>query len=264
LLIFSPRRLRFCAALGILLLQASILITGNYNWFNLQTILLCLPLFDDAAIRKMLPPHLARLQTIHQPPRRVVTVVVSAIALLAVICSLVQMDARFGGNPPAWAEAVDRLVEPFHIVSPYGLFAVMTTKRYEIVIQGSNDGVEWHDYEFRYKPGDVSRRPLWNIPHQPRLDWQMWFAALDDPRRLPWFSHFLERLLQNEPTVTALLESNPFPDKPPIYVRAQFYDYTFANSEEHSDGQWWDRKLLGLYFPAVHLNATGSVIGHEP
>ena len=93
--------LRFCAALGILLLQASILITGNYNWFNLQTMLLCLPLFDDAAIRKILSPRLARLQTIHQPPRRVATVIVSAIAVLAVFCSLVQMDARFGGNPPA-------------------------------------------------------------------------------------------------------------------------------------------------------------------
>jgi hypothetical protein len=129
----------------------------------------------------------------------------------------------------------------------------MTTKRYEIIIQGSNDGVEWRDYEFRYKPGDVSRRPLWNIPHQPRLDWQMWFAALDDPRRLQWFSHFLERLLQNEPTVTALLESNPFPGKPPIYVRAQFYDYTFASKDEKAKGQWWDRQFLGLYFPAVYL-----------
>ena len=253
-LIFSPQRLRFSAAFGILLLQASILVTGNYNWFNLQTMLLCLPLFDDAAIRKILGPRLAQLlQTRYQPPRRAVTVVVSAMALLAVFCSLVQMDARFGGNPPAWAEGVDNLVEPLHIVSPYGLFAVMTTKRHEIVIQGSNDGVEWRDYEFRYKPGDVARRPLWNIPHQPRLDWQMWFAALDDPRRLPWFLRFLERLLQNEPTVMALLQSNPFPDKPPTYVRAQFYDYTFANSEEQSEGQWWDRQLLGLYFPAVHL-----------
>jgi len=252
-LIFSPRRLRFGAAIGILLLQASILITGNYNWFNLQTMLLCLPLFDDAAIRNMLPPRLARLQTRHQSPRWVATVVVSAMALLAVFCSLVQMDARFGGNPPAWAEAVDGLVEPLRIVSPYGLFAVMTTNRYEIVIQGSNDGIEWHDYEFRYKPGDVARRPPWNIPHQPRLDWQMWFAALDDPRRLPWFWRFLERLLQDEPTVTALLKSNPFPDKPPNYVRAQFYDYTFASSDEHSKGQWWDRQLLGLYFPSVRL-----------
>jgi predicted DCC family thiol-disulfide oxidoreductase YuxK len=252
-LIFSPRRVRVCAAFGILLLQGSILITGNYNWFNLQTMLLCLPLFDDAVIRKLLPPRLAQLQTRHQPPRRATTVVVSAIALLAVFCSLVQMDARFGGEPPAWAEAVDSLVEPLHIVSPYGLFAVMTTKRYEIVIQGSNDGVEWHDYEFRYKPGDVARRPLWNIPHQPRLDWQMWFAALDDPRRLPWFWRFLQRLLQNEPAVTALLKTNPFPDKPPIYVRAQFYDYSFASKEEKAKGQWWDRQLLGLYFPVVHL-----------
>src|SRR5262249_16180371 len=168
---------------------------------------------------------------------------------------------RFGGDPPAWAEAVDSMVEPLHIVGPYGLFAVMTTRRYEIVIQGSKDGVEWRDYEFRYKPGNVARRPLWNIPHQPRLDWQMWFAALDDPRSLPWFWRFLERLLQNEPTVMTLLKRNPFPDKPPIYVRAQFYDYTFAKSEERSEGQWWDRQLLGLYFPAVHLKGNDSFIG---
>jgi hypothetical protein len=97
------------------------------------------------------------------------------------------------------------------------------------------------------------RAPPWNIPHQPRLDWQMWFAALDNPQRLRWFWRFLERLLENEPTVTALLASNPFADKPPLYVRAQFYDYTFAGSEEKAAGQWWDRRLLGQYFPAVHL-----------
>ena len=169
-------------------------------------------------------------------------------------CSLVQMDERFGGSPPVVAQAVDRLIEPLHIVSSYGLFAVMTTKRNEIVIEGSYDGVEWREYEFRYKPGDVARAPRWNIPHQPRLDWQMWFAALDDPRRLPWFWRFLQRVLENEPAVTALLEKNPFPDKPPVYVRAQFYDYTYANSEEKAKGLWWDRRSLGLYFPAVHLN----------
>ena len=255
-LIFCPRRLRFFAAFGILLLQSCILITGNYNWFNLQTMLLCLPLFDDAALRKILPRRLIRLLPVraeHNAPRRPVTVIVSALALLIVFCSLVQMDERFGGDPPAVAQAVDRLIEPLHIVSSYGLFAVMTTERDEIVIEGSDDGVEWREYEFRYKPGDVARRPRWNIPHQPRLDWQMWFAALDDPRRLPWFSHFLQRLLENEPAVTALLEKNPFPDKPPRYVRAQFYDYTYAGSEEKAKGLWWDRRPLGLYFPAVQL-----------
>ena len=255
-LIFCPRRLRFFAAFGILVLQTCILITGNYNWFNLQTMLLCLLLFDDAALQKILPRRVIRLLPIRAPqraPRLAMRVVVGALSVLIVFCSLVQMDARFGGRPPVAALVVDRLIEPLHIVSGYGLFAVMTTERDEIVIEGSYDGVEWRDYEFRYKPGDVSRRPPWNIPHQPRLDWQMWFAALDDPRRLRWFSGFLERVLENAPTVTALMERNPFPDKPPVHVRAQFYDYTYSSGEEKARGVWWDRRLLGLYFPVAHL-----------
>jgi predicted DCC family thiol-disulfide oxidoreductase YuxK len=255
-LIFCPRRPRFFAACGILLLQTCILITGNYNWFNLQTMLLCLLLFDDAALQKILPRRLLRLLpagTAQRAPRRGVTIAAGAVSLLIAFCSLVQMDARFGGSPPAVALAVDRLIEPLHIVSGYGLFAVMTTERDEIIIQGSYDGVEWRDYEFRYKPGDLSRRPPWNIPHQPRLDWQMWFASLEDPRRLRWFPRFLQRVLENEPTVTVLMEKNPFPDKPPVYVRAQFYDYTYSTRQEKARGLWWDRRLLGLYFPEAHL-----------
>ena len=147
------------------------------------------------------------------------------------------------------------LIEPLHIVSAYGLFSVMTTRRNEIVIEGSSDGIAWREYEFRYKPGDLGRRPRWNIPHQPRLDWQMWFAALDDPRRLQWFWLFLEKLLLNEPTVTALLEKNPFPDSPPLYLRARFYEYTYASPAENARGLWWERRSLGLYFPQVSLRA---------
>jgi predicted DCC family thiol-disulfide oxidoreductase YuxK len=255
-LIFCPRRLRFFAACGILLLQGCILITGNYNWFNLQTMLLCLLLFDDAALQKILPRRLVRVlpaRVGQRAPRRGATVSVGALGLLIVFCSLVQMDVRFGGDPPVAARTVDEFIDPLHIVSGYGLFAVMTTRRGEIVIEGSNDGVEWREYEFRYKPGDLARRPGWNIPHQPRLDWQMWFAALDDPRRLPWFPRFLAALLTNAPAVTALLEKNPFPDKPPVYVRAKYYDYIYASSEEKAKGLWWDRRLLGLYFPAARL-----------
>jgi hypothetical protein len=259
-LIFCPRRMRFLAAFGILVLEGLILITGNYNWFNLQTILLCLLLFDDAALKKVLPQYLARLwlRPKSGTPRRPVTVIVGALAAMIMFSSLVQMNERFGGNPPAVVQAVDSLIEPLHIVSSYGLFAVMTTKRNEILVEGSDDGIQWREYEFKYKPGDVMRRPPWNIPHQPRLDWQMWFAALDDPRRLPWLSNFLERLLENEPTVTALLAKNPFPDKPPVYVRAEFYDYTYAGSDDKAKGIWWNRRLLGLYFPVVHLTGEGG------
>jgi predicted DCC family thiol-disulfide oxidoreductase YuxK len=255
-LIFFPRRLRFLAAFGILLLLSGITITGNYNWFDLQAMVMCLVLFDDAALQRIMPRRLIRLLSAcsdHQVPRSALTTVVGAVGVLIVFCSLVQMDERFGGRPPAVAQAVDRLIAPLHIVNSYGLFAVMTTSRREIVLEGSNDGVDWREYEFRYKPGDVTRRPSWNIPHQPRLDWQMWFAALDDPRHLPWFQQFLRRLLENEPSVTVLLAKNPFPDTPPVYVRARFYDYTYAGREEHARGIWWDRRLLGFYFPAVHL-----------
>ena len=256
-LIFCPRRLRFGAAFGILLLQGCILITGNYNWFNLQTMLLCLLLFDDAAFKKVLPRPLVNVLSARKErrSRKGVSRLVVAVAVLLVFCSLVEMDTRFGGTPPAFARTVDQLIEPLRLVSSYGLFAVMTTERNEIVIEGSRDGVEWREYAFRYKPGDVTRRPPWNIPHQPRLDWQMWFAALDDPRRVPWFAHFLERLLRNEPAVTALLERNPFADAPPQYIRAQFYAYTFTGGQEKSKGVWWQRRLLGLYFPEAQLKA---------
>jgi len=257
-LIFCPRRARFCAAFGILLLEACILLTGNYNWFNIQTMLLCLPLFDDAALRWLLPVRLHRLLPVTADtalPDRLRRLAVGALALLIVLCSLVEMDTRFGGDPPAAAQSIDRFIEPLRIVSSYGLFSIMTTKRGEIVIEGSYDGSEWHEYEFRYKPGDLARPPPWNIPHQPRLDWQMWFAALDDPRGLPWFWRLLQRLLENEPTVIALLEKNPFPDKPPVYIRAWFYDYGFSDAAAKARGMWWQRQSLGPYSPVVQLNA---------
>jgi predicted DCC family thiol-disulfide oxidoreductase YuxK len=260
-LIFFPRRLRFFAAFGVLLLQTCILITGNYNWFNLQTMLLCLPLFDDATLEKIglgrvrrLAPNLAR----GAAPRPAVRLVVGALAALIVLTSLIKMDERFGGDQPAAALAIDRFIEPLHIVSAYGLFAVMTTERDEIVIEGSDDGLAWREYEFWYKPGDVERRPPWNIPHQPRLDWQMWFASLENPQGLPWLWGFIRRLLENEPTVTALLKKNPFPDKPPTFLRGEFYDYAFSDRQEKAKGLWWDRRLLGLYFPVVRLKTEAT------
>ena len=263
-LIFFPRRLRFGAACGIALLQVCIVLTGNYNWFNLQTLWLCLALFDDTALRQLLPQAMAQrlppaplrpLRLLRLLRRRAAQATIGAVSLLLVLCSLVEMDLRFGGNPPRFAQAIDRFFEPLHIVSSYGLFAIMTTRRDEIVIEGSADGIEWRAYQFRYKPGELTRAPPWNIPHQPRLDWQMWFAALDDPRRLPWFWRLLQRLLENEPTVTALLRNNPFAAKPPAYVRASFYDYRFSDRAAKANGLWWQRQLLGLYFPVVQLKA---------
>ena len=130
----------------------------------------------------------------------------------------------------------------------------MTTSRPEIAIEGSNDREHWQAYEFRYKPGRLDHAPGWNIPHQPRLDWQMWFAALGSAQDNPWFGNLLVRLLQGSPTVLALLAHNPFPDHPPQYMRARLYDYHFNTNENRSTtGHWWRRELLGDYFPVISL-----------
>jgi hypothetical protein len=129
---------------------------------------------------------------------------------------------------------------------------MMTTARPEIVIEGSRDGEAWKEYGFRYKPGDPGRAPRWVAPHQPRLDWQMWFAALEAPPE--WFAVLLERLLDGSPDVLALLQTNPFPEGPPRYVRALLYEYRMTDlPTRRRTGAWWTRTALGPYFPACEL-----------
>jgi hypothetical protein len=122
------------------------------------------------------------------------------------------------------------------------------------VVEGSDDGTTWRAYEFRYKPGDPTRRPGFVEPHQPRLDWQMWFAALSPYEVTFWFQEFLTRLLQGSPAVLGLLRSNPFPDHPPKYVRAVLYDYHFTTTaERRATGAWWTRTYVGPYSPVLSL-----------
>jgi hypothetical protein len=136
----------------------------------------------------------------------------------------------------------------------------MTTDRPEIVIEGSNDRREWHAYEFRYKPGDLARRPPFMAPHMPRLDWQMWFAALGDVRRNRWFLMFCQGLLEGSPEVTALLAHNPFADSPPKYLRAQVFMYEFTTPDERrATGNWWKRALRAPYVPELTLDEQGNL-----
>jgi hypothetical protein len=254
-LIFLPRRPRAVAACCIALFQVLIVLTGNYNFFNLLSIGLCVFLLDDAALRRFLPRQLVtRVRNRARQPGRAATVIATALALVVVPVGLNRISQSLTGANLPVAGALQHLVSPLMIVNPYGLFAVMTTSRPEIVIEGSADGLVWREYVFRFKPGPLARRARWNIPHQPRLDWQMWFAALGDRRDNLWFESLMRRLLEGSPPVLALLEADPFPDRPPKYVRAQLYDYRFADSSTRAaTGQWWVRQLAGLYFPQVSL-----------
>jgi hypothetical protein len=155
---------------------------------------------------------------------------------------------------PKPALALYRWISPLRTFNEYGLFRVMTQTRPEIIIEGSDDGQHWLAYDFKYKPGDLKRRPAFVAPYQPRLDWQMWFAALGEPRDDPWIFTFELRLLQNSPPVLALLQRNPFPKSPPKFVRAMLYEYHFTNSaERRATGEWWRRKFLRPYLPPLSL-----------
>ena len=104
------------------------------------------------------------------------------------------------------------------------------------------------------KPGALDRMPGFVEPHQPRLDWQMWFAALSDVRQNPWFLGLVFRLLENSPDVVHLLGKNPFPGKPPRYLRAEIYRYRFTTMAEHRQtGAWWQREDARIYLPTVSL-----------
>lgn len=259
-LIFMPRRIRFIAGFLILLMQGLILITGNYNFFNLLTMLLCLVLFDDQAIRKIIPGTAQfLLNKIRFPaPGNLMRKVTYLFAAVTVSLSLLQYYIRFNATSitPAmlFVNSIAFSVAPLRIVNPYGPFAIITTTRNEIIIEGSSDGKNWVEYEFKYKPGDVDHPLKWNIPHQPRLDWQMWFAALGSLDSNPWLSRLFERILENSPHVMDLFASNPFPDKPPLLVRARMYQYDFTTPDERrSTGDVWKREYVGLYAPEVSL-----------
>jgi hypothetical protein len=258
-LIFTTRRLRFASAFCLIALQTLIYITGNYAFFNILSMALCIFLFDDHALRRALPPVIAqrafRSDDVSGRQLMVRRTVASSLTFVLVLLTGSATLLTFFGSLPGAARGLIALASPFGIANSYGLFAVMTTTRPEIIFEGSNDGVNWKAYEFKYKPGDIYR-PLPTVaPHQPRLDWQMWFAALGSYRENPWLVNFAARLLQGSAPVLRLLAYNPFAGKPPRFVRSQIYEYRFTDRDTRKrTGAVWQCEVMGTYLRQISLD----------
>lgn len=252
-LVFVPRA-RPIAAWSFIALQVGILLTGNYAFFNWLTIALSVLLLPDHAWPKRWP---ALLSAKPAPSPRGAFYFMGSLAVFTAFVTAMPMVSVFrtGWTWPAPFSSLQRAVAPFMSFNAYGLFAVMTTTRPEIVVEGSMDGRNWNAYEFRWKPGDLRSAPCIVAPHQPRLDWQMWFAALGSYQQNPWFINFLVRLLEGSPETLELLAWNPFPQQPPRYIRAVLYEYHFTRFGE-GEGRWWKRELKGLYCPAFSLKSV--------
>jgi lipase maturation factor 1 len=239
LMALGPRALRLTSAVGLMLLQAALFAAGNYSFYNVLTFVIAIPLLDDdflERVRKSLTLPMGERSTSRWP---------WLIAGAFVVISIGMFAGRRGDSRVLGA------LRRFDTINAYGAFAVMTKTRPEIVLEGSSDGVTWLPYEFSWKPGDVTRRPGFVAPWQPRLDWQMWFAALGSCGGNTWVLELQRRLLTNTPAVVKLFEKNPFPDAPPLYLRTRVFEYRFAPWNER--GTWWTRTETGPYCPSVKL-----------
>ena len=253
-----PRR---AAALIFLSFQAGLSLTGYYGFFNFLAAILCLPLLDEEGLRRV-PPlrpfwlwfddyragRIDRPFDFYAPKTWLPALPVLPVFLFTAI----QLISTITGPRVAPMRNVVRPVQGFRTFNRYGLFAVMTRSRSEVIFEGSDDGKRWKSYEFRYKPDRLSKAPRGRWLHMPRLDWMMWFAALHGPEDHPWVMAFERRLLQNEPAVTSLLRRHPFERRPPKYIRAKLYRYRFSTSSERNQtGRWWTREAKGDYGPLL-------------
>jgi lipase maturation factor 1 len=236
------------AACGLLVFgQLAIALTGNYGFFNLLAIVLCLSLLDDVALGRVLPLRLAAGDPEPRWKQYAIRGLAPLLALLAALAfarEIVQtLPGTRGGG--AFANPLLDAVAPLRSANGYGLFRVMTTERFEIAIEGGADTVHWREYRFRWKPGDPARRPPFVAPHMPRLDWQMWFAALNPEGARDWVVPLLRRLLEGTPEVLSLLDEPPFRSAPPRYVRLVYYRYRFSTPTERATaGAWWQRERV--------------------
>jgi hypothetical protein len=250
---FRGLRLGGVAALG--LLQLGIAATGNYGFFNLLALVLLIPALDDRTLARIVP---ARAMPTARPGasgHAVTAALVPVIAALSALAAWAELAATLPGGAggallPRPVLTVLGAVAPFRSFNGYGLFRVMTTERPEIVVEASVDGRAWRECPFRYKPGPVARRPGFVEPYHPRLDWQMWFAALDPMSNAPLLGSLASGLRTATPAIVVLMGPAPFATAP-RFVRFAVYDYRFTTPAERArTGAWWHRELRG-YLPEI-------------
>lgn len=251
LLIFFPAPWRTYAFVGIALFQLLIVLTGNYTFFNILTLGLCLPLIADKYWLQYFP-QLQQAFSIAQTEAHSSTLIFAAMIVLLPL-SLFWIFLSFSEK--------SNFLQPFYPIvrsvyysrlnNNYGLFAAMTRLRPELVLEGSLDGENWIEYKMKYKPVDLWKKLSWNIPHQPRLDWQMWFAALGQFQHNMWLQNMMIQIFWESPEVISLFEHNPFSEGPPRFLRIQRYEYRFSTLQErHRSGQIWERSYVGPYGPS--------------
>ena len=253
---FTPRTARHIAGVLLITFQIFLIISGNLSFLNYVTIIPFLACFDDTFFRRILPKSLVRRaeEAAQQAkPCRVQNGVAIALSILVAYLSVAPVL-----NLVSNRQVMNSSFDPLDLVNTYGAFGSVGKERYEIIFEGTDDALisgdtKWKEYEFTANPGDPNRRPPFIAPYQPRIDWQIWFAAMASPADYPWTLHFVWKLLHNDRGTLSLLANDPFPTSPPRYIRARLYRYHFAPI---GNPAWWKRERIGEWLPALSTDDT--------
>jgi lipase maturation factor len=259
-LLFTPQPVASIAGAIIVLTQCWLVLSGNFSWLNFLTMTIAFSAFDDRTLSLVLDVH--RPQLVALPLWWQVLVV--ALTVLVVVLSY-----RPARNLVSARQLMNFSFDPFHLVNTYGAFGSVTKERFEIIVEGISDlGLGesgWEEYEFKGKPGDPRKVPRQYAPYHLRLDWLMWFAAMDSPVRHQWFVAFVHKLLEADRPTLKLLRHDPFGGKAPAAVRAALYRYRFSSWRElRREHVWWTRSFTGEYVPALVLDSTGELARLRP
>ena len=248
---FGPRTARHIAGVLLVTFQIFLIISGNLSFLNYLTIIPFLGCFDDTFLGRFLPRSMVRrAQQAAQEsqPSRVKEGMAAALTIMVIWLSIPTVLNLASGR-----QLMNYSYDPLDLVNTYGAFGTVGRERDEIIFEGTDDALitgdtKWKEYEFKAKPGDPNRRPPFVAPYQPRIDWQIWFAAMSSPSEYPWTLHFVWKLLHNDRGTLSLIANNPFPDVPPRYIRARLYRYQFAPI---GDKAWWKREPVGEWLPVL-------------
>ncbi|HVT02021.1 MAG TPA: lipase maturation factor family protein [Thermoanaerobaculia bacterium] len=251
-MVFFPKKFRIVCFFIVTALQIGIIATANYAFLNYLVLVLGILLVDDDFLARFrMPRPLVRVGAIHPAARN------AGLSFLGWIL-VATITIFFASALPLPLLAPAIALQPFRVASSYGLFAVMTRQRNEIEFQGTIDGRHWTPYRFRYKPQNINEAPGIYAPYQPRFEWNLWFASLDDWRQNDWVVATSARLLDGEPSVLTLFRADPFQGKKPVAVRSILFRYWFTDRPTHtSTGAWWNREEIGAYGPMVRRGADG-------
>ncbi len=253
-LMFWPRVLRLISGSLMVVFQLILILSGNLSFLNWLTIVPVLACFDDRFLTKFLPKSLVAKAEVAKKKA-----IVRNTAAWIVLFFIALLSIPIVQNLLSSGQAMNSSFDAWELVNTYGAFGSVGKERGELILEGTSDAVitnttVWKEYEIPYKPDNPNKSLPIIAPYQPRIAWQIWFAAMESPNDNPWLIHLIWKLLHNDPNALSLIAYNPFPNQPPTFIRISFYKYQFAPL---GSGRTWDRTYLGEWLPPLSIDNEG-------